>query len=193
MIFSLPPKRSLRRSSFHKCLSFCPTGLGHLGGLHWESLHWGGASWGSASGRICILWGLHPGRLGRHRPLHRILRDTVNKRYASYWNAYFFVIQAIQHHKTLKKVASVITSWEELDTLGIWLGYDSNDVTRLCNNNPSIRDAAYQILGSFYNSVPNQERWAILAEALEELNKHSVVNNLNLKGLHETAQEWSWR
>ena len=85
-------------------------------------------------------------------------------------------------------MASVITSWEELDILGIWLGCDPNDVTRLRNNNPSVKDAAYQVLCSFYNSVPNQERWAILIEALGELNKHSVVNNLNLKWLHETAQ-----
>ena len=211
-IFTVP-KRSLRRLCFHKCLSFCPMGWRLLhprgsvcrgvcigGSLHLaEVCIWGvcigwvcigrGASWGSASGRICILGVYIQGGLGRHRPLNRILRDTVKKRYASYWNAFLFVIQAIQHHKTLKKVASVITSWDELDTQGIWLGCDSNDVTRLRNNNASIRDAAYQILGSFYNSVPNRERWAILAEALEELNKHSVVNNLNLKGLHETAQE----
>ena len=52
----------------------------------------------------------------------------------------------MEHYKILKRVASVITFWEELDTLGIWLGCDTNDVTRLRNANHSIKDAAYQIL-----------------------------------------------
>ena len=99
----------------------------------------------------------------------------------------FFAIQVIQHHKILKKVASVITSWEELDTLGIWLGYDPNDVRRLRNNNQSIKDAAYQILCSFYDSVPNAQRWGILTEALKEMNKHTTLKELKLEELHQNA------
>ena len=83
------------------------------------------------------------------------------------------------------KIASVITSGEELDTLGIWLGCDPNDVTRLRNANLSIKDTAYQILCSFYNSVPNKERSGVLIDALKELNKLSTVKELRLEKFHE--------
>ena len=94
----------------------------------------------------------------------------------------------MEHYKILKRVASVITFWEELDTLGIWLGCDPNDVTRLRNANHSIKDAAYQTLTSFYNSVPNKERWGILIETLKQLNRHSTIKELRLEELHQKAQ-----
>ena len=94
----------------------------------------------------------------------------------------------MEHDKILKKVALVITFWEELDTLGIWLGCHPNDVTRLRNANLSITDAAYQILCSFYNSVPNDQRWATLAEAMKELNKHSTVKELRLEEVAHGTQ-----
>ena len=47
----------------------------------------------------------------------------------------------IEHHKILMKIASVITCLEELDILGIWLGCDPNDVTRLRNTNLSIKES----------------------------------------------------
>ena len=82
------------------------------------------------------------------------------------------------------KIASVITSGEELNTLGIWLGCDPNDVTRLRNANLSIKDAAYQILCSYYYSVPDDERWENLIEAMKELNEHATVKELRLSGYH---------
>ena len=95
------------------------------------------------------------------------------------------IFQTIQHHKILKKVSSVIKSGEELDTLGIWLGCDPNDVTRLRNADHNVRDAAYQILSGFYELFPNEERWGILIEALEELNKHTTIKELRLEELRQ--------
>ena len=100
------------------------------------------------------------------------------------------IFQVTQHHKTLDKVASVMTSQDQLTTLGIWLGCDPNDVTRLRNANQSIKDAAYQILCSFYNSVPNNERWGTLAEALKVLNKHATMKELKLEEMHQEAQDF---
>ena len=103
--------------------------------------------------------------------VHQAIRDL-----------FYFVsmFQVIEHHKILKKVASVVTFWEELDTLGIWLGCDPNDVTRLRNVNLSIKHTVYQISCSFYYSVPNDQRWGILIEALKEMKKHTIVNKLRL-------------
>ena len=97
------------------------------------------------------------------------------------------IFQTIQHHKILKRVSSVITKGEELDTLGIWLGCNPNDVTRLRNANHNIKDAAYQILSSFYELFPNEERWKILIEALEELKKHATIKELRLEELHQQS------
>ena len=82
-------------------------------------------------------------------------------------------------------MSSVINSGEELDTLGIWLGCNPNDVTRLRNADHNIKDAAYQILSAFYELVPNDERWGILIEALEELNKQTTTKELRLEELDE--------
>ena len=103
------------------------------------------------------------------------------------WFYYHCVSQITEHHKIFVKIAAVITSGDELNMLGIWLGCDPNDVTRLRNANLSIKDAAYQILCSFYNSVPNDERWETLAEALRELNKHATLKELKLEELHQNA------
>ena len=85
-------------------------------------------------------------------------------------------------------MSSVISSWVELDTLGIWLGCNPYDVTRLRNADHNIKDAAYQILSAFYEFVPNDERWRILMEALEELNKHTTIQELRLEELHEQCK-----
>ena len=97
--------------------------------------------------------------------------------------------KVIQHQKILLKIASVITSSDELNTLGIWLGCEPNDVRRLTNSNPNLKDAAHEILCSFYNSVPNAERWTKIIEALEEMNKRGTVKELGLEELHREA--WS--
>ena len=94
----------------------------------------------------------------------------------------------MEHHKILMKTASVITSGEELNTLGIWLGCDPNDVTRLRNANLSIKDAAYQILCSYYYLVPDDERWENLIEAMKELNKHVTVKELRLEEVCQSAK-----
>ena len=88
----------------------------------------------------------------------------------------------------LLKIASVITSADELTTLGICLGCDPNDVRRLKNGNPSLKDAAYEILWSFYNFAPNAEKWGILIEALREQKKNLTVKELRLEELHQQAK-----
>ena len=94
----------------------------------------------------------------------------------------------MDHHKILMKIAACVTLPDELSMLGIWLGCDPNDVRRLKNRNPSLKDAAYEILCSFYYSVPNDQRWGNLARALKELNKHAIVKELRLEELHWEAQ-----
>ena len=98
------------------------------------------------------------------------------------------VSQVIEHHKILVKIASVIISGDELNMLGIWLEREPNDIRRLRNTNASIRDAAYQILCSFYDSVPDAQRWGILSQTLKELNKDSTLKELKLEQLHLKAQ-----
>ena len=72
--------------------------------------------------------------------------------------------------------------------LRIWLGCDHNDIRRLKNSNPNLKNAAYEILCSFYDSVPNAQRWGILIDALKEMNKHATVKDLRLEDLHHQAQ-----
>ena len=88
----------------------------------------------------------------------------------------------------LLNIASVIVSRDELNTLGIYLSCNPDDVRRLKNTNTNLKDAAYEILYSFYNSVPNKERWGILIGALKQLNKNTVVMELKIEELHEKAQ-----
>ena len=94
----------------------------------------------------------------------------------------------MEHHKILMKIAAAVTLPDELSMLGIWLGCDPDDVRRLKNRNHSLKDAAYEILCSFYNFVPNHQRWGILTEALKELNKHAKVKELGLEELHRKTQ-----
>ena len=85
-------------------------------------------------------------------------------------------------------IAKVITSGDELSILGIWLGCDPNDVKRLKHRNTNIKDAAYEILSSFYEYVPDDQRWGIVIEALRELDKNMTVKELKLEELHQRAQ-----
>ena len=100
-----------------------------------------------------------------------------------------FFSKVIKHQKILLKIASVIMSPDGLITLGVWLGCDPNDVRRLENCNPNLKDAAYEILCSFYNSIPNAERWIKITEALEQLNKQGTVKELGLEELHQKAKK----
>ena len=95
-----------------------------------------------------------------------------------------FFFKVIQHQKILLKIASVITSSDELITLGVYLGCDPNDVRRLKNGNMNLKEAAYEILWCFYNSAPDAERWIRITEALEELKKHGTLKELRLEKLH---------
>ena len=86
------------------------------------------------------------------------------------------------------KIASLITSPDELCYLGICLECDPNDVRRLKSGNPNLKDAAYEILCSFFASTPNDQRWGVLIEAIRELKKNTTVKELRLEELHREAQ-----
>ena len=86
------------------------------------------------------------------------------------------------------EVASVVISGMDLHKLGVYLGRDQNDIWRLSNTYPDVQYAAYQILCSFYNLVPNKERWGLLIEALIKLDQRVKVKQLGLDKLHEQAQ-----
>ena len=88
----------------------------------------------------------------------------------------------------LLKIASAITSPFELSKLGIWLGCEPEDVRRLKVSNRNLKDAAYKILFDFYYSVPDSNRWRSLIRTLRELNKNTVVKELELNKLHQKAQ-----
>ena len=90
----------------------------------------------------------------------------------------------------LMQIASAITSPFELSKLGIWLGCEPEDVRRLKISNHNLKDAAYEILFDFYYSVPDNLRWGHLITAMEVLDKHTVVKDLELNKLHEKAQRY---
>ena len=86
------------------------------------------------------------------------------------------------------EVASVPTCGMDLHKLGVYLKRDQNDIWRLVNGRLDVQEAAYQILCSFYNSVPNHERWGLLIDALKELDQRVKVKELGLDKLHQNAQ-----
>ena len=76
-------------------------------------------------------------------------------------------------------------SWEEVETLAIWLECHSWEVKRLRSDNQTLRSAADQILTSFFDrtSVPNAKKWEMIKEALCEMNKNSAVKELGIDQL----------
>ena len=88
----------------------------------------------------------------------------------------------MQHHKVLKKTADKMCSWEEVETLAIWLEIEPSEVMRLKNENNSIHEAAYQIVASCYHRNTNGV-WEKIKEALFELNRQSAVIELGINQL----------
>ena len=87
----------------------------------------------------------------------------------------------LRDHKVLNKVATTITTWDEVTTLGIWLHCDPNDVDRLQSENNSIKGAAYKILRSFYSrSTSNEGKEEMLKNAIKELGKEAVMSDFKL-------------
>ena len=52
--------------------------------------------------------------------------------------------QIVKDHKMFDKIASTITTWDEVTTLGILLHCDPSDVERLQSENNSVKGAAYK-------------------------------------------------
>ena len=75
-----------------------------------------------------------------------------------------------------------MTDWDDLNTLGIWLGFGLDHVHRLRSENKSVRGAALNILGSFYQrkTTSEAEKWRMIIEALRELGKESLIERLRL-------------
>ena len=83
-------------------------------------------------------------------------------------------------------------TWEDVETLAIWLEYNPREVRRLHSENQTLGSAAHQILTSFYDrtSVPNAKRWEMIRDALCEMNKLSAVIELGIDQLiQETVSE----
>ena len=80
----------------------------------------------------------------------------------------------------LCRIADTITTWDEITTLGLELSCNPNDVARLRSENRSIKEAAYEILRSFYTRNINSDTSieATLREALRELGKEALLLNL---------------
>ena len=88
----------------------------------------------------------------------------------------------MQVHKVLLRVAQKIVDWHEVDTLGIWLECDPNDVRRLRSENNSVKGASYHILSAFWERVtsPEPEKWGMVKNALEELEKETAILEIGL-------------
>ena len=93
-----------------------------------------------------------------------------------------------EHQKILMEVASVATCGMDLHKLGVYLKRDQNDIWRLANGCQDVQHAAYQILCSFYNSVPNKERWGLLIDALIQVDQRVKVKEPGLDELDQNAQ-----
>ena len=92
-----------------------------------------------------------------------------------------FAFKVIEDHKVLDQVAGMITTWDEVMTLGIWLHCDPYDVQRLQSENNSIKGAAYKILGSFYSrSTSSDDKEEMLINALKVLGKEAVMSDFKL-------------
>ena len=76
-----------------------------------------------------------------------------------------------------------MTTWDDIDTFGIWLGFGLDHVTRLRSEHNSVKGAALNILGTFYDgsAKPEAEKWCMIMEALRELNKEATIERLGLK------------
>ena len=97
-----------------------------------------------------------------------------------------FHLQTVRDHRVLNRVANIITTWDEITTLGLELSCNPNDVARLRSENRSIKEAAYEILRSFYERNINSDKSieATLKETLTELGKGALVLNLGLEELN---------
>ena len=75
--------------------------------------------------------------------------------------------------------------WHEVDTVGIWLECDPNDVKRLRSENNSVKGASYHILSAFWERVtlPESEKWRMIKNALEELEKETAISEIGLNVL----------
>ena len=101
--------------------------------------------------------------------------------FADNMKVFTFVFKIIEDHKVLNKLAGMITTWDEVTTLGLWLHCDSNDVERLQSENNSIKGAAYKILRLFYQGSRSKENKAqMLNEALKKMGKQAVNSDFKL-------------
>ena len=90
---------------------------------------------------------------------------------------FVYYLQTVRDHRVLSRVADIVTTWDEITTLGLELSCNPNDIARLRSENRSIKGAAYEILRSFYTRNINSDKSieSILRDALRELGKGALV------------------
>lgn len=103
---------------------------------------------------------------------------------------FFLLFQMREHHKVLKRVADVMTSWDDNTTLGIWLGYDPDHIERLRSEGSTVTGAALKILRWFYTQSTDSDetKWSTVIETLGELKRHATIQRLGLHQLKEEAR-----
>ena len=72
-----------------------------------------------------------------------------------------FMLLFFEDHKILNLVASKISRWDDIRTLGLQLNCDPDYIDGLCTGTQSVNTAAYEILRSFYNqnNGPAWQMW----------------------------------
>ena len=89
--------------------------------------------------------------------------------------------QVVRDHTLLNKIASYVTNWEDILTLGLALHSDPHDVRRLRNQSHSVKAAAYDVMSAFYDrSSDVTGMWETLIQALQELGLSKAVVDLDL-------------
>ena len=94
-------------------------------------------------------------------------------------------LQTARDHRILSRVADIITTWDEITSLGLDLSCNPNDVARLRSENRSIKGAAYEILRSFYTRQTDSTdaMTVALRKALKEVGKEALLPTLGLQDL----------
>ena len=82
-----------------------------------------------------------------------------------------------------------MTTWDDVETLAIWLECQPGEVTRLRNENCSLRGITYKVLASFYhrNAIIDANTWNKIKEVLSVLNKNTTVVDSGIEQLHHQA------
>ena len=81
----------------------------------------------------------------------------------------------------MDQVAGMITTWDDVTTLGLSLVCDPKDLARLQSENNSIKGPAYKILRSFCNRNKNPDAvtWNTIKDALRQIGKEAAIASID--------------